>query len=343
VRRSRVFSTLRLRCSFVVAAALAFWAPAQAQAPSSHEPAAPTVQAAVDDPSPPAPTGASALERARAAWDKGDYDIAEPLYREAVETGGLAANDVLDAYIHLGATRSVLGKKALALAAFKSAAVIDPHFVVPSEAGKRAAQTADQARRTVGRAGAIALSADFPSEVGAGDAAQVDATLDAAHLGAAPRMALTAHDPLSGKSWNDVEDSARTVHFKVPSSLALPGATLMLRVDALDRHQNHLASVEGKVHVRGAAPAAPVVMGPGAAGLSGTFSGAGVALATPGGAVASRSPTADTGTRKRGFWSTAWPWVIGGAALAAGGVAIYFAVRPTDDVNVGAPHFAVSN
>jgi len=42
------------------------------------------------------------------------------------------------------------------------------------------------------------------------------------------------------------------------------------------------------------------------------------------------------GSSSGGFWTTAWPYIIGGAALAAGGAAVYFASRPTDDVNVGA-------
>jgi hypothetical protein len=37
-----------------------------------------------------------------------------------------------------------------------------------------------------------------------------------------------------------------------------------------------------------------------------------------------------------GFWSTAWPYVLGGVALAAGGAAVYLGTRPTDDVTVGA-------
>jgi hypothetical protein len=343
----------------VVAAALTLWAPAYAQTrtpskshhttPASSPPADSTAPTPPEQDSDAPPTnGSAALERARAAWDKGDYDVAEPLYREAVETGGLDANNVLDAFIHLGATRSVLGKKALALAAFKSAATIDPHFTVPVEAGKRASQTADLARHAVARMGPIALTADFPQEIGTGESAQIDAVLDAAHLAAAPRMALTARDPLSGKSWSGVEDSSRTVHFKVPTSMALPGATLMLRVDALDRHMNHLASIEGKTHVHSSEPVgAPIVAGAGAAGVSGTFSGAGVALGPTNGAANAgplgKPQEADSGTKKKGFWSTAWPWVIGGAALAAGGVAIYFAARPTSDVDVGSPNFRLAN
>jgi hypothetical protein len=339
VRRSREFSgfpkRVRLRAALLVAAAVTLGAPARAGPPQESPKDSTgdtTHEAASTGP------GAEALDRARAAWDKGDYDIAEPLYREAVETGGLAPSDVLDAYVHLGATCSVLGKKTSALAAFRAAALINPRFTVPPEAGKRAALSADRARHAVARVGGITLRADIPSEVDTGESAQVDATLDTGHLGVATRVALNVRDPLSGKVYNDSQDSAPSVHFKVPTTLALPGATLVLRVDALDAHQNRLASVDGKTHVRGPAPVpAAVALGAGAAGLRGSFSGAGVTLAGagPAGSDASKG-------HKKSFWATPWPYVIGGVALAAGGTAIYFATRPSDDVNLGAVQVGLS-
>jgi hypothetical protein len=37
-----------------------------------------------------------------------------------------------------------------------------------------------------------------------------------------------------------------------------------------------------------------------------------------------------------GFWSTAWPWVLGGMAIAGGGAAVYFGTQRYDEVSVGA-------
>jgi hypothetical protein len=322
-----------------VAAALTLGAPAQAQTHASP-PALPTpagsptnpVPAVADPPAPNAPVapGTAALERARAAWEKGDFDVAEPLYREAIETGGLAPADVLEAYVHLGASRAVLGKKPGALSAFKTAALIDPHFVVPPEAGKRAVLAATRARAQVARIGKLSLQADIPSELSTGESAQIDATFDAGHSGFAAKIALFVRDPLSGKTYGDTQDATTSVHFKVPSSFALPSATLLLRVDALDEHQNRLASVEGKSRVRAALPAPAVA-------LFGAAGGAGAGALVSPNLLATGGPK-DSGkeTKKGGFWSTAWPYVIGGAALAAGGAAIYFATRSTDDVNVGA-------
>jgi hypothetical protein len=274
----------------------------------------------------PAP-GDAALARARVAWEKGDYDVAEPLYREAVEAGGLAPGDVLDSYVHLGSTRAVIGKRESALAAFKTAALISSDFVVPSEAGKRATLLANRAKRAEARLGSIVLHADVPGELSPGDAAQVDATLDAAHAVIATKIALAARDPLSGKSYADTQDAAPSVHFRVPGNLSLPGATIVVRVDALDSHANRLASVEQRVHVKGVAPA-PVAL---------PWQRPTASPPTSHRVAADKAPVdSRKKEEKGGFWSSAWPYVLGGAALAAGGAAVYFATRSTDDVNVGA-------
>ena len=270
------------------------------------------------------PPGDEALSRARAAWDRGDYDVAEPLYRQAIELGGLAPAAVLDAYVRLGASRAVLGKNEAALAAFKAAALINNQFKVPPEAGRRALQIAERARRAEAQVGAIDLHADVPASLEPGQAAAVDATLDATHAAVASRIAVLARDPTTGKSYEQANEAASSVHFKLPASLALPDATIVVRVDALDRHGNRLASVEQRMRV-----------GPTTAGA-----------ALP---AAIASSSSKPGTEERhdakkghGFWSSPWPYVIGGAALAAGGAAIYLAARPStiggDDVNVGTVH-----
>jgi tetratricopeptide (TPR) repeat protein len=313
----------------VVATVLTLGASAQAQrhapTPAANRSGPPAADVQPATPGQPAKPGAAALARARAAWDKGDFDVAEPLYQEAIETGGLDPAEVLDAYVRLGSVCSVLGKKATALAAFKVAALLDPHFVLPPEAGKRAALVANRARQASARAGAITLGATIPSDVVSGEAAQVDATLDPAHVAVASAIALSARDPLSGRSYADSQDPAAAIHFKLPASLMLPSAMLSVRVDALDAHQNRLATVEGRTHVRAAAlaPDAPIALAP--------------VLPLDG----SGKATTDEGKDHKsggGFWSTAWPYVIGGVALAAGGAAIYLATRSSDDVDVGAVH-----
>jgi tetratricopeptide (TPR) repeat protein len=263
--------------------------------------------------------GGEALSKARAAWDRGEYDTAEPLYRQAIELGGLAPAEVLDAYVRLGASRAVLGKNEPSLAAFKAAALINNRFTVPPEAGRRAILIAERARRAEAQVGAIDLHADVPSSLEPGQVAAVDASLDPTHAAVASKVAVVARDPTTGKTYEQANEAATSVHFNLPASLALPNATLVVRVDALDRHGNRLASVEQRIRVGGSVAGAP-----------------------PPVTIASSAKSPDMEEKHEakghGFWSTPWPYVIGGAALAAGGAAVYFATRPSDDVNVGTVH-----
>lgn len=267
----------------------------------------------VSNAAPPAtPPGQGALERARTAWDKGDFDVSEPLYAEAVERGGLAPADVLEAYVHLGSARAVLGKKAGALAAFRSAAQLELRFAVPSEAGKRAMAVADQARRLEAKTGPLAFHAEIPDQVTPGAAAAIDVTLDAGHA-ALPgaRIGVYARGAEEGAFHVASVRAGPTAHFDLPAELSLPSTTLRVQVDWLDLHSNRLATAEESIHVQPLAT-----------------TDADALLLHDG-----RDARAhDEG--RGGFWHTAWPYILGGAALAAGGVAVYFATRPGGDVNV---------
>jgi hypothetical protein len=257
--------------------------------------------------------GQAALGRARLSWEKGDYDVAEPLYAEAIEAGGLAPPDVLEAYVHLGAARAVLGKQPGALAAFKAAAVLDAGFTVPPEAGKKAVTLADHARKLEANMGTISLQAVVPAEADPGKPIPVDVTLDAAHASVSgSKLGLYARDGLGGRVHTESVRASSRAHFDLPAELALPSATLRIRVDWLDAHANRLATAEEQLHVH------PLTAG-----------------STP--LIATTQPREDhelAPAPPHGFWHTAWPYVLGGVALAAGGIATYFAVRPADDVNV---------
>ena len=267
--------------------------------------------------------GQAALERAQAAWEKGDYDVAEPLYAEAVETGGLAPTDVLDAYVHLGSARVVLGKKIGALAAFRSAALLDPHFTVPPEAGKKAMVVAAQARRLLAKVGSVALHTTVLAEVPANASTVVDVTLDRAHAAlAGSRIGIYAHDD-GGALVHVASVKARTTaRFELPGELMLPSTTLRVRVDWLDARANRLASTEDPIHVQA---------------LPTRATGETVPKRRPAFALET-APVPPPAERheggKGGFWHSPWPYVLGGAALAAAGTALYFATRSGDAVDV---------
>jgi tetratricopeptide (TPR) repeat protein len=263
----------------------------------------------------PAP-GAASLARARAAWDKGDFEISEPLFKQALDEGGLAPDEVIEAYAHLGAARAMMNKKAQALDAFRVAATYDPKFVVPADAGKVAAALGEQARKEKARLGAISLSMEAPASTKPGEGFRVSAALDTPHVPVVYRVAVFVLDPLSKKTYAKTENSAAQVKFEIPSSVGLPGASLLVRVDALDPKENRLATSEQRVKVEQVDKPEPVIV--------------------------SRPEKKDTATKPAekkssgGFWSTAWPWVLGGMAIAGGGAAVYFGTQRYDDVTVGA-------
>jgi hypothetical protein len=273
--------------------------------------------------------GSASLKSARAAFDGGDFAGAEPLFKEAIEKGGLSPKEVLDAYVRLGCTRAILGKKDGATLAFKAASVIDSHFVVPPEAGKKSIQLAEKARRDTARIGGIVLRATVPQTSTAASPIKVEASIDEAH--ADPRAPLVAKlgvyskDSVGGKEYTHTEPIATKVTFEIPASAFSAGSTVTVRVDALDARDNRLASVEEKVKIDGVAQA-PIAETPEPSTAPTTSN----KMPEPPPPLADKKQTGS-------FWSSPWPYILGGIALGAGGAVVYFGTRPTDDVTVGSP------
>ena len=257
--------------------------------------------------------GTTPLERGRAAWAEGEFDVAETLFKEAISKGGLTRKDVLDAYVLLGATRLILKKNEPALIAFRMAGLIDMRFKTPPEAGKKAAVLVESAKKQDARIGQLQIHGAAPQTVPIGQPFTVRVTLDAGHAAIIRRVELKVSDGLGTKSYDHDEPSATAVEFTVPGNLALADTTLLLKLIGLDAHDNQL--VIGEEHVK-------------------------VEAATNGVAVVPvRLPRSDPKKKeddKGGFWASPWPYVIGGAALAAGGAAVYVGTRPGDQVSVSA-------
>jgi hypothetical protein len=269
--------------------------------------------------------GGPALRQARAAWESGKLETAEPLYREALEKGGLAPNEVLEGYVRLGSIRAAHGKRDQAVAAYRAASILDAGFTVPPEAGPKGPRYADQAKKDTLRIGTIQLSIAVPKEAPAGRSFKVTASLDKGHVPIVTRIGLLAKDGTTGKETTLEAKTEENVDFEIPGDIALPNASIMVRVDALDSHGNRLASAEERVKIpEGAEKPAAVVTGPSnSSGSTGSGSG-------------TQYRDGDPNVRKGGtFWSTPWPYVIGSVALAGAGAAVYFGTRPPDDVTVG--------
>jgi hypothetical protein len=249
--------------------------------------------------------GAPSLDLARDAWNRGEFQQAESLLTEALARGGLKRDQTLECYVRLGSARAVLGKKDAAQAAFRQAALMDAQFAVPSDAGRKAVQLADAVRKQQMGFGELALKLELPRNPRAGASLAVTVTMDGAHTPLFARVGLSARESTTGKSFAFEMAPAETMHFTIPASLAIPDGDVGVRVEALDVHDNQLAVSEG--HVRIAAP-----------------------------------PKVEAESKKGsgGFWSTAWPYVLGGVVLAgaaAGGIGIYFGAQSSGQVNVGAP------
>ncbi len=255
------------------------------------------------------PRGA-ALQKAQKAWDDGDFDQAERAYQEALDKGGLDRAATLECWIHLGSARAVLGNKSGALTAFRMALFIDDTFTVPPEAGKKAVALADTARRQTNRVGTLHMSLTVPADAPSGEPFAVNVLLEAAQAPLITRLSLHVKDPTTSKQYDYEEQAEAVTHFRVPASMTLPNATLKIRVDALDAHDNQLGTAEDRVAIR----------------------------PTP--TAEDHGETSAIGTRDElhkggGFWSSPWPYLIGGALLAAGGATTaYFLLKPTQ-VSIG--------
>ena len=252
--------------------------------------------------------GSAALVKARQAWDDGELDQAERAYQEALDKGGLDRAATLESWVHLGAARAVLNNKSGALTAFRVALFIDESFSVPAEAGKKAIAAAESARKHPGRVGTLHLSLNVPNDAPSGEAFAVNVMLDAGQAALITRLSLHVRDVTTAKKYDFEEQPGTVVHFRVPASMTLPNASLKVEVDALDAHDNEMASAEERVTIRG----------------------------TPISSVGTDTrPTKDELHKSGGFWSSPWPYLIGGALLAAGGATTaYFILRPTT-VSIG--------
>lgn len=103
------------------------------------------------------------------------------------------------------------------------------------------------------------------------------------------------------------------MEIEIPASSVIAGALVTVRVDALDPRNNRIASSENRVQVASEGAVVPVP----------------VPTDKPEGPQPS-------GNRKS-FWSTPWPYVIGGVVIAGAGAAVFFGTRPTEDVTIGSP------
>jgi hypothetical protein len=266
-----------------------------------------------------AATAASGLrEDALKSWKRGDYEGAEKKYRTLIERGGLRPKDVVDAYVHLGASRAMLGKKPEAIKAFRAAGILDFEFKVPPEATERVIQLAEGARKDVAAIGPIDFRAELPEKIKAGEPINVLVTLDEAHIPIGTKIAMKVKDTVSGKEYAEDAKVGPTVPLEIPGSFVLANSNLKLQVSVLDRFENRVAMVE-KTY---------------------SMASGGAALPDKPADKVEKDPKENKEEKKSsgGFFSTPWPWLIGGILLAGAATVSYFLwLKPPSTVRFGAP------
>lgn len=262
--------------------------------------------------------------QADAAWHKGELEQAMALYEEALAKGGLEPAEVVLAYARIGTVQGALGDENAALSAFRTAAMLDPAFELPADAGPVAKKLHARARAEAEKNDEyLSLSLSVPEEVPARQPFSVVVVMPPNPAALVNEVVLTVDDG-SGKAWRQTLESAPELTFEVPAKVAKSGARLVLVARALDGRKNAWAMAEAKVAVEGApVPAA------------GSMVDEEEKTPFEEEKARERSPKRDS---EGGFFSGSTPWILGGAAAAVvTGVALFFALQPTDDVRVGAP------
>ena len=263
--------------------------------------------------------GGGVLGRANTAWGRGEFDVAEALYHEALEQGGLSRSDTLKAYVYMACARAVQGKREQALSAFRQAVLIDPRFTLPPEAGKKALALGEQVRAKEGKVGPFVMAAEIPSHADSGSSFSVRLSMDASRAALLTRVGLTVTDGLGTSPYEyeqDVPpndgDAPVKMKFDVPAKMAMPGSELKIKLAGLDPHNNELVTAEGHTTIGGTA-----------------------AVASSGDALPHKNEEPEK-KKGGGFWSSPVPYVLAGLAVAGAGVGVYFATRPGDQVSLAA-------
>lgn len=259
------------------------------------------------------PAGAqeTPISSAAEAWEVGEIEQAGALYEQALAGGGLAPSDTLTAYVRIGVWRAATKKNDAALSAFRNAAIIDPQFAYPGEAGPSAKPIYEKARAEAAGKGKLEVVVEVPAEVKTGAPFTVGASVPEGLVLLFETMSLQVEDR-PGHVVHRAEMGAETeVRFEVPGAVAPAAASLTVRVAAVDPQKNEWARTTRTIKVAAAAAPAPVTV---------------------------LFPEKKKG-KSKGFWSSPWPYVVGGAVVvAASSIAIGVAAGSRSNVvSVNAP------
>jgi hypothetical protein len=252
-----------------------------------------------------------------ALWHQGELDKAKELYEAALEEGGLEPNEVVIAYSRIGTVRAAMRDSKGALSAFRVAAAIDPEFELPADSGPVAKKLYAQARKEAAQGGErLTLKLELPESIKQKRAFTVETEIPPGYAVLVQEVVVTIEDPATGKKWRRNKPSEPNLTFEFPERVAIPGARLNVKAAAIDPQKNAWAVSEGRLKVQGTRPSNEP---------------------SPFDDEEIPAPKKDPQKDDSIFTLDGpLPWIIGGAVIL-GGILIYAATRPTDEVTVGSP------
>lgn len=281
-------------------------------APAVRTPHPAPPHTAKDAPNGQSLSGREALEAARKSWHEAEYETAETLYARAIEAGGLPIALATEAYLYRGAALAILGKTKPASESLRIALTVDGSARMPPEAGKKAASLLESIRKE--KLPVLSLTLTAPGEVHAGEAFNADVALGENPWPIIESVAVTAQETTASKKHSVTIRPAQLSTVELPNWLAAAeGRTIALHAELRDKGGNVLLTAEKTVRVKATVAA--------------------VLLATEPKKPPPKEPP------KRGFWSSPWPYVLGGVVLVgAAGSAAYGlgAFQPTEANVAGA-------
>jgi hypothetical protein len=270
------------------------------------------------------PAESKASHQAADAWEKGAFDQAANLYREAITHGGMSKTALREAYLRMGAALAIQKKNNAASDAFRWALVLDPQCVPPAEAGKRVAQVFEAVKGEVSGRHPLGFSVDAPSRLAPSEALNLQINIRSEHSQFVEEIEVVAQDPSTGEEQKITVKSSSHGSVPVPSAGPRREGPWKLRILALDRHGNRLAEEDAQVTIANKPP--QVTPPP-------------IPTAMASSALRPTPPPTEKANAGNGskIWRSPWPYLVGGLTVVAGGVAIIYASQPGEQVTIGSP------
>jgi tetratricopeptide (TPR) repeat protein len=237
--------------------------------------------------------GVELLTSARAAWEQGALEEAGALYRSALEAGKLTVEEVLEAHTHLGTVAFSTGKFDQAKQHFLVAAMVDPNFLLPAEANRRANDFAGEQRKYARAVGKLDLSLRPPASASAGKPVRVEVRVRREALSTLKKIELSL-EVGKRRLAQQILDAKSEVTMQVTVDAFPRSSQLQLIVRGLDDHESTLVTRTATLQLEASA-------------------------SSDGPSAQSPRPSTVSG---RSFWATPWPYIIAGTLLVSGGVTL---------------------